>query len=191
MLRRTTLVLVLLLAAPVCADEWRAPPKAEPVASSHVAPGGVWQGGAVVLPPGAAEILRTSRAPKTIIVGDPAVVDATVIGDDTIAVTAKGAGITNMILLDADQAEISRGVIRVGPAPRSIQVMQGDKPQEYACKPTCTAVPAPPPNGSITAYVARDAQGNPISSSITIPSVSVERGAAPAPAPGVGAVPLR
>jgi hypothetical protein len=191
MLHRTTLVLVFLVAAPAYADEWRGPPKAEPAASSHGAPGGVWQGGAVVLPPGAAEILRTSRAPKTIIVGDPAIVDATLIGEGIIAVTAKGTGVTNLILLDANQAEITRGVIRVGPAPRSVQVMQGDKPQEYACTTGCTAVAAPPPSASYTTtYATRDAQGNPTTTTATT-TTTLPNGVMPPVPPGVGAVPPR
>ncbi len=191
MLNRTTTFLVFLLVTPAWADEWRASSAREPAApSSPVVLSGVWQGGLVHLPPGAAEILRPSRAPRTIIVGDPSIVDASVIGEGTIAVTAKSIGSTNMILLDTNHAEITRGLVQVGPAARSIQVMQGEKPQEYACKPACTAVEVPLPSTSYTTtYVTRDAQGNPVSSSMSVPNVAVERGATSA-SPS-GAVPAQ
>jgi hypothetical protein len=192
MLSRTTTILVLFLVAPACADEPKPPPSRDPAALLPSTSRGVWQGGLVVLPPGAAEILRTTRAPRTIIVGDPAIVDATVVGEATIAITAKGVGTTNMILLDSDHAEITRGIVQVGPAARSVQVIQGERPQEYACQPTCTAVPVPPASPSYTTtFVTRDNQGNPASTSVSIPNAANERAVTPQPQPGAARAPQR
>jgi hypothetical protein len=91
--------------------------------------------------PGSAELLKVGRSVGTIIIGNPDIVDASVINESTVAVTAKTAGTTNMILLDAQQAEILRTIVQVGPRPRQVQVLSGDRSQAYACTPRCNPDP--------------------------------------------------
>jgi hypothetical protein len=98
-------------------------------------------GGELGMAPGSAEILKVARSVGTIIIGNPDIVDASVINESTVAVTAKTAGTTNMILLDAQQAEILRTIVQVGPRPRQVQVLSGDRSQAYACTPSCAPDP--------------------------------------------------
>jgi hypothetical protein len=98
-------------------------------------------GGELGMAPGSAEILKVARSVGTIIIGNPDIVDASVINESTVAVTAKAAGTTNMILLDAQQAEILRTIVQVGPRPRQVQVLSGDRSQAYACTPSCNPDP--------------------------------------------------
>jgi hypothetical protein len=98
------------------------------------APQPVSSGGELAMAPGSAEILKVARSVGTIIIGNPDIVDASVINESTVAVTAKAAGTTNMILLDGQQ-------VQVGPRPRQVQVLSGDRSQAYACTPSCNPDP--------------------------------------------------
>jgi Flp pilus assembly secretin CpaC len=100
------------------------------------------------LPLGASEILRTTPGARTIIVGKPEIVEANVVGEGVVAVTAKSAGWTNMILLDEKQAVILRTGVQVGPSPKAIQVINGDKVQDYSCTTNCVALQTASGNGN-------------------------------------------
>ncbi len=92
---------------------------------------------------GNSDILRTNSGARTVIIGNPAIVDASVVADGVIAVTGKAAGTTNMILLDDQQAVILQTVVQVGHVglkSRGIQVLNGDKAQDYSCSPNCIPV---------------------------------------------------
>jgi Flp pilus assembly secretin CpaC len=102
----------------------------------------------LTLAPGASDILRTNPGARTIIIGNPAIVEANVVGEGVIAVTAKAAGSTNMILLDDKQAVILRTDVQVGPTSRGIQVLNGDKAQGYSCTSSCISVQTASGNSS-------------------------------------------
>jgi hypothetical protein len=69
-----------------------------------------------------------------------------VVSESVIALTAKGAESTNMILLDAKHDEILRADVQVGPRSSGIQVLSGTQTQNYSCTPSCTPV-----SGQVTA----------------------------------------
>jgi len=91
---------------------------------------------------GTAHILRTTQKIGAVIIGNPAIVDANMVGDGIIALTAKASGSTNMILLDDKQAVILQRIVQVGSGARSmgVQVLSGDKAEDYSCSPICTLV---------------------------------------------------
>jgi hypothetical protein len=92
---------------------------------------------------GHSDILRTTSGPHTIIIGNPTIVDANVVADGVIAVTGKATGSTNMILLDDKQAVILQTIVQVGQIgvrSKGIQVLHGDKSQDYSCNPSCIPV---------------------------------------------------
>jgi hypothetical protein len=146
------------------------------------------RGGVLQMAPGSADILRVQPGVRTIIIGNPEIVDASVINEGTVAVTAKTAGTTNMILLDAGQAEILRTTVQVGPRPRQIQVFSGDRPQAYACAPSCNPEPRPvvPYAETSATTVVRNPDGTEASSvsgtTRTNPPTGAPRTNAPPPA---------
>jgi Flp pilus assembly secretin CpaC len=97
--------------------------------------------GVLTLAPGTSEILRTNPGARTIIIGQPAIVEANVVAEGVVSVTAKSAGRTNMILLDEKQTVILRTDVQVGASPRTIQVLGGDKVQNYSCTTNCVSAP--------------------------------------------------
>jgi hypothetical protein len=69
----------------------------------------------VELQPGMTKIVpvRADRPVQAIIIGNPNVADVSVINLRAIAITGKGAGLTNVILFDAEGTEISNSNIQV------------------------------------------------------------------------------
>jgi Flp pilus assembly secretin CpaC len=117
----------------------------------------VLKSGILRLAPGTSEILRIDPGTRTIIIGKPEIFDATMVAEGVIAVTAKSAGWTNMILLDERQAVVLRtdvqvGDMQVGSRQRTIQVFHGDKVQSYSCTTSCiSALTASVNNNEVTA----------------------------------------
>lgn len=97
--------------------------------------------GVLEMAPGSADILKVTRGVRTIIIGNPGIVDASVIDESTVAMTAKATGTTNMILLDAQHAEILRTTVQVGARPKQVQVLSGERVRAYACTPSCRLDP--------------------------------------------------
>jgi hypothetical protein len=92
----------------------------------------------ILLKAGVSDILTLPRPAKTIIIGDPTVVDATLNGDQAIVLTGQRNGETNLIILGQDNAEILRASVRIGAAqPQKIEVRNGLQVQSYSCSPAC------------------------------------------------------
>jgi hypothetical protein len=103
-------------------------------------------GGVLKLAPGTSEILRVNPGARTVIIGKPEIVDANILSENVIVLTAKGTGWTNMILLDAENAVVLRtdvqvADVQVGSRPTTVQVFHGDKVQSYSCTTNCIAAP--------------------------------------------------
>ncbi len=69
----------------------------------------------VVLAAGETEVIRTERGARAIAIGNPTVASASVVSDTAIVVTAKTAGVTNLIALDEEGEEILRTELLIGP----------------------------------------------------------------------------
>lgn len=96
---------------------------------------------ALSLAVGSSEVFHTQPGLATIVLGDPAIADVSLINGSTIAVTGKRQGATNLILLDAAGSEISRSALHVVPRQIQVIVMGGEKAQNYLCMPHCVAAP--------------------------------------------------
>jgi Flp pilus assembly secretin CpaC len=83
---------------------------------------------------GYSELVRLGRPAATVIVGDPAIAEVTLPDVDSLLLTGKSPGTTNVIVLDSDKAEIYRAAIEVG---REINVVGTGKIQPYLCTPNC------------------------------------------------------
>jgi hypothetical protein len=121
----------------------------------------------LVLDLGTNEILRTERPARTVLVGSSDVLEASAINEKTIALTAKAAGSTNLIILDEDGVEFFRRTVQVGPPPeppspppepappppppqKPIVVYSGETVRTYLCQPTCNLPPDAAPTTSVT-----------------------------------------
>ena len=74
-----------------------------------------------------AKIVKLSRPADTIVVGNPAIADASVQDGTTIVLTGKGFGVTNLVVLDEDGNPIVDEQVTVG--------AQTAAPCEYTAAP--------------------------------------------------------
>jgi hypothetical protein len=123
------------------------------------------------LQPGMTKIVKPDRPVQAIVIGNPNIADASAINLGAIAVTGKGAGLTNFILFDEEGKEISNTRIQVVGADaykggdnvrerREINVLSmwggASAPSEptdrkYLCAQNCSAIQielSPPSNSS-------------------------------------------
>ena len=88
-----------------------------------------------------AKIVKLAKPANTIIVGNPGIFDANVDDEQTLVLTGKTAGTTNLIVLDADGGEIMNSIVRVSSDIRQLTtVFYGAQRQTFSCAPTCEAV---------------------------------------------------
>lgn len=88
-----------------------------------------------------ARILRIDAPASTVIIGNPGVADVTIQDPQTLVLTGKSYGQTNLIILDASGNPIADTIIRVTQDLADIVTMYvGDKRQSYNCEPVCQSV---------------------------------------------------
>lgn len=120
-----------------------------------VAPPGSGAGGAVAVveTPGAtqsaivpltidlAAIFKLGAAAKTIVIGNPAIADATLIDGQTLVLTGKMAGDTNLLAFDEAARPIADLLLRVhSDWSEIVQVRRGTVGQTFFCAPRCEPV---------------------------------------------------
>ena len=82
--------------------------------------------------------LRGSAA--SVIVGNPAIADVTVVDANTLFVTGKGYGVTEVVAVDGLGRTIYQGeVIVTGGSTGSVRVWRGARATELACAASCSA----------------------------------------------------
>ena len=82
--------------------------------------------------------LRGSAA--SVIVGNPAIADVTVVDANTLFVTGKGYGVTEVIAVDGIGRTIYQGeIIVTGGSTGSVRVWRGAQATELACAASCSA----------------------------------------------------
>lgn len=128
------------------------------------------------LPLGHSEIVRSPGEPKTVIIGDDNIADANLGSGDTIILTGKAAGITNLIVLDGAGTELMRSIVEVSPvaipviepvdrpapAPRIRVVRGATSEQYYVCEPGCVPIGGvSAPAAAAPAATATSAAGGP------------------------------
>lgn len=85
-----------------------------------------------------AKIVKLSRAADTIVVGNPAIADASVQDASTIVLTGKGFGVTNLVVLDQDGNPIvDEQITVVRQAASSVRIYRRSEVQTMSCAPYC------------------------------------------------------
>ncbi|MER8475951.1 pilus assembly protein N-terminal domain-containing protein [Mesorhizobium sp. M1163] len=85
-----------------------------------------------------AKIVKLSRAADTIVVGNPAIADASVQDASTIVLTGKGFGVTNLVVLDQEGNPIvDEQITVVRQAASSVRIYRRAEVQTMSCAPYC------------------------------------------------------
>ena len=75
------------------------------------------------------------------IVGNPVIANVTMLKrNNTIVLTGKGFGETNLIALDAQGKALGESTVRVMPAENVLIVQRGMDRESYACSPKCEPI---------------------------------------------------
>ncbi|MGI9351721.1 MAG: pilus assembly protein N-terminal domain-containing protein [Rhizobiaceae bacterium] len=85
-----------------------------------------------------AKVFRVSRPAATIIVGNPSIVDATVEDQQTLVLTGRSFGVTNLIVLDeVGDAIVDRNVVVTGSETNTVRIYRRESRSTMACAPVC------------------------------------------------------
>ncbi len=85
-----------------------------------------------------AKVIRIAKTADTIIIGNPAIVDATIQDGKTIVLTGRAFGVTNLIVLDQDGEPIVDELIVVeGPKHKTVRIYRQAQRETMACDPVC------------------------------------------------------
>jgi Flp pilus assembly secretin CpaC len=85
-----------------------------------------------------ATVAPVPEGTKTLVVGSPIIADVTLLkGANTMVVTGKGYGETNLIALDSRGNVLEERVIRVGASKSVLVVQRGMSRETYSCTPQC------------------------------------------------------
>jgi Flp pilus assembly secretin CpaC len=85
-----------------------------------------------------AKIVKLARPADTIVVGNPAIADASVQDATTIVLTAKGFGVTNLVVLDQEGNPIvDEQVVVSRSSSSSLRVYRRAAVQTLSCTPYC------------------------------------------------------
>ncbi len=91
-----------------------------------------------------ARVLTFNRSARTIIIGNPGIIDGTLSDDRTIVLTGKAVGTTNMIILGEGGDEIANLAVNVaGNKSQLTTVHQGSEQHVFSCVGPCRPVVAP------------------------------------------------
>ncbi len=85
-----------------------------------------------------ARILRINAPASTVIVGNPAIADVTIQDPQTLVLTGKAYGQTNLIVLDNRGSPIADTLVEVIQDQAGVvTVYMGDRRTSLSCEPTC------------------------------------------------------
>ncbi len=85
-----------------------------------------------------AKILQLPSSAVTIVVGNPAVADVTMLRrSKQMILTGKGFGETNLIALDAQGRSVGESIIRVTASSQGLVVQRGMERETWDCSPRC------------------------------------------------------
>lgn len=88
-----------------------------------------------------AKILTFEQPARTIIIGNPGIVDGTLSDETTIVLTGKSVGTTNMIVLGEGGQEIANLRVNVSTNARQMTTVDhGGVQQTYSCVDTCRPI---------------------------------------------------
>ena len=85
-----------------------------------------------------AKIARLPKGTATLIVGNPMIADVTMLkNNNTMVITGRSFGQTNLIAIDASGTLIEESQIQVLPSKAVLVLQSGSSRISYACDPTC------------------------------------------------------
>ncbi|MEL6734962.1 MAG: pilus assembly protein N-terminal domain-containing protein [Pseudomonadota bacterium] len=85
-----------------------------------------------------ARVVRIAKAADTIIVGNPAIVDATIQDARTLILTGRSFGVTNLIVLDSEGDPIvDETVVVQGHERNTVRIYRQALRETLACSPVC------------------------------------------------------
>ena len=85
-----------------------------------------------------AKMIKVPDGTQTLIVGNPLVADVTLLkGNNSMVLTGRSFGSTNLILLDAAGTPIAESLIEVSFAPGALTMQRGTSRESYSCTPRC------------------------------------------------------
>lgn len=93
--------------------------------------------GAMSVPLDHAVRLRVPGAAASVVVGNPAVADVTVVDSHTVYVQGKGYGSTDVVVLDAAGRALFNGDVTVTVPSSDVSVYRGSARTDFACAPGC------------------------------------------------------
>jgi Flp pilus assembly secretin CpaC len=106
-----------------------------------------------------AKVMRMSRPADVVIVGNPAIADATVQDNQTLIITGKSFGSTNLIVLDAMGQSIVEEIVTVTqPDDGLVTVYRRASRQTFSCTPACSPTLSIGDNDSSFAAVSQQIQ---------------------------------
>lgn len=84
------------------------------------------------------QIVKLSRPVAEIIIGNPMIAEIAIHSSNTLVVTGKTFGLTNMIALDADRNKIEERIIMVvREESKVVNLIKAGKRESYNCAPQC------------------------------------------------------
>jgi len=93
---------------------------------------------AVIVTIDRAKVLKISRPADTIIIGNPSIADATIQDAQTLVLTGRSFGVTNIVILDADGDPIVDETIIVrGHETNTVRIYRRAVRETLACSPVC------------------------------------------------------
>lgn len=94
-----------------------------------------------------AKVMRISAPAATVVVGNPAIADASIQDRQTIVLTGKIVGITNLVILDSKGQLVADELVAVEKPDRGyVTVQRGSSRFTYACTPSCNTALEPGDN---------------------------------------------
>lgn len=101
-------------------------------------PGAVESGEPVVVTVDRARVFRISRPAATVIIGNPSIADATIEDEQTLVLTGRSFGVTNLIVLDVDGDPIVDQTLVVrGHETNTVRIYRRSSRETLACAPVC------------------------------------------------------
>ena len=88
-----------------------------------------------------AKVMRVSRPADIVIIGNPAIADATIQDSQTLIITGHSFGTTNLIVLDSAGQAIADETVTVAPQnDQVVTVYRRASRQTFSCTPDCSPV---------------------------------------------------
>jgi hypothetical protein len=93
---------------------------------------------ALVVPINHSTRVSISGTASSVVVGNAAIADVTVVDSHTVYVTGKSYGATNLVILDKGGRALFNGDVTVASAGGNVSVYRGAVKSSVACDPGCT-----------------------------------------------------